>query len=180
MKCLSHLPKRTVAVGRERFQLFYMQNLAVVYSGCRESLRRSFHHLFCMVWKNRHAFQDTYQNRHWRTDGVLDSYALHAPLLTSRLPATDVVVKYTPFANQVGLSSCHAGACPEPVLYIVPITQILGRLPLVPAGGTGTIPHGTSTRLCPCGTVRDCRSCPVTWIWQSTLLHQHVGHVVAD
>ena len=31
---------------------------------------------------------------------------------------------------------------PEPVLYIVPVTHILGRLPLTPAGETGTAPHG--------------------------------------
>jgi hypothetical protein len=29
---------------------------------------------------------------------------------------------------------------PRPVVYIVPITSILGRLPLVPAGDHGTIP----------------------------------------
>ena len=29
---------------------------------------------------------------------------------------------------------------PRPVIYIVPITSILGRLPLVPAGDHGTIP----------------------------------------
>jgi hypothetical protein len=28
----------------------------------------------------------------------------------------------------------------EPVVYIVPITSILGRLPLIPAGDHGTIP----------------------------------------
>ena len=40
---------------------------------------------------------------------------------------------------------------PEPVLYIVPITHILGRLPLIPAGETGTIPHGTASRKFPRG-----------------------------
>ena len=29
---------------------------------------------------------------------------------------------------------------PRPVVYIVPITSILGRLPLIPAGDHGTIP----------------------------------------
>ena len=29
---------------------------------------------------------------------------------------------------------------PRPVVYVVPITSILGRLPLVPAGDHGTIP----------------------------------------
>lgn len=44
-------------------------------------------------------------------------------------------------------------AMPNPVLYIVPVTHILSRLPLIPAGETGTIPHGTSIRLCPRGIV---------------------------
>jgi hypothetical protein len=29
----------------------------------------------------------------------------------------------------------------KPVLYVVPIQSILGKLPLVPEGDTGTIPH---------------------------------------
>ncbi len=29
---------------------------------------------------------------------------------------------------------------PRPVVYIVPVTSILGRLPLIPAGDHGTIP----------------------------------------
>ena len=29
----------------------------------------------------------------------------------------------------------------KPVLYVVPIQSILGKLPLVPVGDTGTIPH---------------------------------------
>ena len=29
---------------------------------------------------------------------------------------------------------------PRPVVYVVPITSILGRLPLIPAGDHGTIP----------------------------------------
>ena len=29
----------------------------------------------------------------------------------------------------------------KPILYVVPIQNILGKLPLVPVGDTGTIPH---------------------------------------
>ena len=35
---------------------------------------------------------------------------------------------------------------PRPVIYIVPITSILGRLPLVPAGDHGTIPAAMRNR----------------------------------
>ena len=30
----------------------------------------------------------------------------------------------------------------KPILYVVPIQSILGKLPLVPVGDTGTILHG--------------------------------------
>jgi hypothetical protein len=29
----------------------------------------------------------------------------------------------------------------KPILYVIPIQSILGKLPLVPVGETGTIPH---------------------------------------
>jgi hypothetical protein len=29
----------------------------------------------------------------------------------------------------------------KPVLYVVPVDHVLGKLPLVPVGDTGTIPH---------------------------------------
>jgi hypothetical protein len=29
----------------------------------------------------------------------------------------------------------------NPILYVIPIQSILGKLPLVPLGDTGTIPH---------------------------------------
>ena len=35
---------------------------------------------------------------------------------------------------------------PRPVVYIVPITSILGRLPLIPAGDHGTIPAAVRNR----------------------------------
>ena len=35
---------------------------------------------------------------------------------------------------------------PRPVIYIVPITSILGRLPLVPEGDHGTIPAAMRNR----------------------------------
>ena len=39
---------------------------------------------------------------------------------------------------------------PDPVVYVVPISHILGRLPLVPAGDTGTIPHSIRDRKAAC------------------------------
>ena len=39
---------------------------------------------------------------------------------------------------------------PDPEIYIVPITSILGRLPLAPAGDHGTIPAAVSS-------VRNCK-----------------------
>jgi hypothetical protein len=35
---------------------------------------------------------------------------------------------------------------PDPVVYIVPLSHILGRLPLLPAGNYGTIPRSMSRR----------------------------------
>jgi hypothetical protein len=41
----------------------------------------------------------------------------------------------------------------KPVFYILPITSILGRLPLIPAGDHGTIP--AALRLCLRGSKRE-------------------------
>ena len=30
---------------------------------------------------------------------------------------------------------------PDPVVYVVPLSHILGKMPLIPAGDTGTIPQ---------------------------------------
>ena len=35
---------------------------------------------------------------------------------------------------------------PNPVVYVVPLSHILGRLPLIPAGDFGTIPRNMSGR----------------------------------
>ena len=35
---------------------------------------------------------------------------------------------------------------PEPVVYVVPLSHILGKLPLVPAGDSGTIPRSMNGR----------------------------------
>ena len=35
---------------------------------------------------------------------------------------------------------------PEPRVWVVPISSILGRLPLMPLGDTGTIPRSMATR----------------------------------
>ncbi len=34
----------------------------------------------------------------------------------------------------------------RPILYVIPIESILGKLPVVPVGDTGTIPHRLSNR----------------------------------
>jgi len=34
-----------------------------------------------------------------------------------------------------------SAVCNKQVLYVLPITSILGKLPVVPVGDTGTIPH---------------------------------------
>jgi len=35
----------------------------------------------------------------------------------------------------------------NPVLYVVPVESIIGKLPVVPVGDTGTVPHGMAARL---------------------------------
>ena len=48
---------------------------------------------------------------------------------------------HQPRAGADGQRPLHSPYEPEkPVIYIVPITSILGRLPLIPAGDHGTIP----------------------------------------
>ena len=39
---------------------------------------------------------------------------------------------------------------PDPVVYEVPLSHILGRLPLLPAGDTGTIPYSMTDRKAAC------------------------------
>ena len=39
---------------------------------------------------------------------------------------------------------------PDPVVYVVPLSHILGRLPLLPAGNYGTIPRSMSRRMEAC------------------------------
>ena len=43
-------------------------------------------------------------------------------------------------AGESGTKQLHQPWQEKPVVYIVPITSILGRLPLIPAGDHGTIP----------------------------------------
>jgi hypothetical protein len=40
---------------------------------------------------------------------------------------------------------------PDSIIYIVPVTHILGSLPLIPAGDTSTIPYGTAASKFPQG-----------------------------
>ena len=45
---------------------------------------------------------------------------------------------------------------PRQMVWIVPISSILGRLPLVPAGETGTIPHSMTARQRACFEYGEC------------------------
>ena len=54
-----------------------------------------------------------------------------------------------PSTVQIGTKMLYKPG-PDPVVYVVPISHILGRLPLVPAGDTGTIPHSMRDRKAAC------------------------------
>ena len=54
-----------------------------------------------------------------------------------------------PSTAQIGTKMLYKPG-PDPVVYVVPISHILGRLPLVPAGDTGTIPHSMRDRKAAC------------------------------
>jgi hypothetical protein len=43
--------------------------------------------------------------------------------------------------DQCDSTIIYEGKMQSQVLYVVPITSVLGRLPVVPVGATGTIPH---------------------------------------
>ena len=58
-----------------------------------------------------------------------------------------------PSTAQVGTNLLYLPK-PDPVLYVVPLSHILGKLPLVPAGDDGTIPrhmHGRKEACYPLG-----------------------------
>ena len=50
-----------------------------------------------------------------------------------------------PSTAEIGTKLLYMPA-PDPVVYIVPLSHILGRLPLLPAGNYGTIPRSMSLR----------------------------------
>lgn len=50
-----------------------------------------------------------------------------------------------PSTAQIGTKLLYMPS-PDPVVYVVPLSHILGRLPLLPAGNYGTIPHNMSGR----------------------------------
>ena len=50
-----------------------------------------------------------------------------------------------PSTAEIGTKLLYMPA-PDPVVYIVPLSHILGRLPLLPAGNHGTIPRSMSLR----------------------------------
>jgi hypothetical protein len=43
--------------------------------------------------------------------------------------------------NSIGFQIIYELYHKKPVLYVIPIEHILGKLPVVPGGDTGTIPH---------------------------------------
>ncbi len=43
--------------------------------------------------------------------------------------------------ESVGSRVVYELDCKKPILYVIPIQSILGKLPLVSVGDTGTIPH---------------------------------------
>ena len=55
----------------------------------------------------------------------------------------DLVAQHRRNRDQVAVLFMPA---PDPVVYIVPLSHILGRLPLLPAGNYGTIPRSMSLR----------------------------------
>jgi hypothetical protein len=70
---------------------------------------------------------------------------------------------------------------PDPVVYLVPLSQILCRLPLLSAGDYGRIPRNMSSRKGDCfpsssGLVRQVRA---AGIGQRSVLHQLVGYDLA-
>ena len=70
-----------------------------------------------------------------------NTFALYVnKIQTARKPQIMMVRRNNPpWWREAGESGTKKLYQPEPVVYVVPITSILGRLPLVPAGDHGTI-----------------------------------------
>ena len=71
---------------------------------------------------------------------------------------------------------------PDPVVYVVPLSHILGRLPLLPAGEFGTIPSSMSHKKDSCfprGCLGQLQPRRTARIRQPAVLHQHMGHDLA-
>ena len=50
-------------------------------------------------------------------------------------------VRYIGWLESVGSRVVYELDYKKPILYVIPIQSILGKLPVVPVGDTGTIPH---------------------------------------
>ena len=50
-------------------------------------------------------------------------------------------VRYIGWLESVGSRVVYKLDYKKPILYVIPIQSILGKLPVVPVGDTGTIPH---------------------------------------
>ena len=71
------------------------------------------------------------------------------------------VKMWWPSTAQIGTKRLYLPS-PEPVVYVVPLSHMLGKLPLIPAGDHGTIPrsmHGRKNACYPLG-VCDCQGEP--------------------
>jgi hypothetical protein len=48
---------------------------------------------------------------------------------------------YSDWLGSIGSRLVYELDHPNPILYVIPIQSVLGKLPVVPVGDTGTIPH---------------------------------------
>ena len=76
----------------------------------------------------------TKYNGHWKSGHIL--YILHVQVI-------HILIHY--LSTSAWLDQCQSAIVYErretkQVLYVIPVSSILGRLPLVPVGATGTIP----------------------------------------
>ena len=91
---------------------------------------------------------------HVRTDdgSVMECQCAFIETLYPYFPV--VQKKWWPSTAEIGTRLLYLPS-PEPVVYVVPLSHILGKLPLVPAGDSGTIPcnmHGSKASCYPKGT----------------------------
>jgi hypothetical protein len=62
----------------------------------------------------------------------------------------DIFCIFTEWLDNIGSKLVYERKENQQVLYVVPFTSIMGRLALVPAGDTGTIPYSMSSESALC------------------------------